>query len=215
MTLSLSLTQDACFTSFIHASNACFASTIGTNKATKLSKKSPNMYCKQIEIVPLPTLPIPGESISWKKTYVKTSHGTVSSRYRVCVRQPWGGSLLFATVPGSSVNSWDSWFIFNLRKINPVIIHAQLVHKKGQQLTMWGGRYIRIGTVDSVHLKHSFSASVLVLGLRPSLYDNAHISNNVHTWSSVFLRHLASTSFMVPFWAYTDSGSVPISGSPR
>ncbi len=25
---------------------------------------------------------------------------------------------LFATVPGSSLNSWDSWFIFNLRKIN-------------------------------------------------------------------------------------------------
>jgi hypothetical protein len=26
--------------------------------------------------------------------------------------------VVFATVPGSSVNSWDSWFIFNLRKIN-------------------------------------------------------------------------------------------------
>jgi hypothetical protein len=26
--------------------------------------------------------------------------------------------LLFGTVPGSSINSWDSWFIFNLRKIN-------------------------------------------------------------------------------------------------
>jgi hypothetical protein len=25
---------------------------------------------------------------------------------------------LFATVPESSINSWDSWFIFNLRKIN-------------------------------------------------------------------------------------------------
>ncbi len=27
-------------------------------------------------------------------------------------------SILFATVPGSSINSWDSWFIFNLQKIN-------------------------------------------------------------------------------------------------
>jgi hypothetical protein len=25
---------------------------------------------------------------------------------------------LFVTVPESSINSWDSWFIFNLRKIN-------------------------------------------------------------------------------------------------
>jgi hypothetical protein len=35
---------------------------------------------------------------------------------------------------------------------------------------------------------------------------------NVHTWASVFLRHLVSTSCMVPFWPYTDSGSVPILG---
>jgi hypothetical protein len=26
--------------------------------------------------------------------------------------------LLFATVPESSINSWVSWFIFNLHKIN-------------------------------------------------------------------------------------------------
>jgi hypothetical protein len=26
--------------------------------------------------------------------------------------------LIFATVPDSSINSWESWFIFNLRKIN-------------------------------------------------------------------------------------------------
>ncbi len=25
---------------------------------------------------------------------------------------------MFATVPDSSINSWDSWFIFNLQKIN-------------------------------------------------------------------------------------------------
>ncbi len=35
------------------------------------------------------------------------------------------------------------------------------------------------------------------------------------TWASVFLRHLASTSFMVPFWPYTDPGSVPIPGSAQ
>ncbi len=31
---------------------------------------------------------------------------------------PWKLKYLFATVPGLSINSWDSWFIFNLRKIN-------------------------------------------------------------------------------------------------
>jgi hypothetical protein len=28
------------------------------------------------------------------------------------------GRHLFVTMPESSINSWDSWFIFNLRKIN-------------------------------------------------------------------------------------------------
>jgi hypothetical protein len=28
------------------------------------------------------------------------------------------GKSLFATVPDSSINSWESWFIINLRKIN-------------------------------------------------------------------------------------------------
>ncbi len=39
-------------------------------------------------------------------------------------------------------------------------------------------------------------------------------SYNVHTWAIFFLRHLANMSCMVPFWASTDSGSVPIWG-PR
>ncbi len=38
--------------------------------------------------------------------------------------------------------------------------------------------------------------------------------NNVHTWAMSFLWHLANMSCMVPFWASTDSGSVPIWG-PR
>jgi hypothetical protein len=38
--------------------------------------------------------------------------------------------LLFATVPGSSINSWDSWFIFNLRKINACYCMTYLVHGK-------------------------------------------------------------------------------------
>jgi hypothetical protein len=44
---------------------------------------------------------------------------------------------LFATVPGSSINSWDSWFIFNLRKNKHLLLHDILhdifVHGKGQK----------------------------------------------------------------------------------
>ncbi len=27
-------------------------------------------------------------------------------------------TVMFATVPNSRINSWESWFIFNLQKIN-------------------------------------------------------------------------------------------------
>ncbi len=85
-------------------------------------------------------------------------------------------------MPGSSINSWDSWFIFNLRKIN-TCYYADNRHWSWR-VHMWqccASRYIQHTCID-----------------------------NVHTWASVFLRHLASSSFMVPFWPYTDSGSLPI-----
>ncbi len=43
----------------------------------------------------------------------------------------------------------------------------------------------------------------------------AHNLSNIHTWAMFFLRHLANMSFMVPFWASTNSGSVPIWGAPH
>jgi hypothetical protein len=47
------------------------------------------------------------------ETHVKEGHcenkGTIKNKCKLKV---------FTTVPGSSINSWDSWFIFNLRKIN-------------------------------------------------------------------------------------------------
>jgi hypothetical protein len=46
------------------------------------------------------------------------------------------GTLLFATVPESRIKSWDSWFIFNLRKINTcyyMSIHHTYLHGKGFQ----------------------------------------------------------------------------------
>jgi hypothetical protein len=69
-----------------------------------------------------------------------------------------------------------------------------------------GGEKVHIQYVHrpTYILNVSIPASTLLAGLRTSLYNMyAHVLNNVHTWASVFLRHLASTSFMVPFWAYT------------
>ncbi len=41
--------------------------------------------------------------------------------------------LLFATVPGSSINSWDSWFIFNLGKNKHLLLHNIFVHREDQK----------------------------------------------------------------------------------
>jgi hypothetical protein len=42
----------------------------------------------------------------------------------------------------------------------------------------------------------------------------AHYLSDVHTWATFFLRHLANMSCMVPFWASTGSGFVPVWGDP-
>ncbi len=112
-------------------------------------------------------------------------------------------------MPGSSINSWDSWFIFNLRKINTCYCTTQYVHRK-----RWRGWYEKVHVRVSININlKCWSSSNACNQVEIPLYYNAHVLSNVHTWASFFLRHLASTSFMVPFWASTDSGSVPISGS--
>ncbi len=52
----------------------------------------------------------------------------------------------------------------------------------------------------------------LVVSWNSSLHF-AHNLSNVHTWAMFFLRHHTHMSFMVPFWASTGSGSVPIWGA--
>ncbi len=53
------------------------------------------------------------------------------------------GLLLFATVPESSINSWDSWFIFNLRKNKQLLSYRHNLHtKKRQWLLVTVGRYV-------------------------------------------------------------------------
>ncbi len=57
----------------------------------------------------------------------------------------------------------------------------------------------------------SFPA-ILAINWNSSL-QCAHDLSNVHTLAMFFLRHIANMSFIVPFWASTDSGSVPIWGA--
>ncbi len=119
---------------------------------------------------------------------------------------------LFATVLGSSINSWDSWFIFNLWKINTCYCMTCFFYMgKKRRLLAWESTRIYI---INVNLECWFSSNACNKVEIP-LYDNAHVFSNVLTSASFFLRHLANTSFIVPFWASTDSGSVPISWSPR
>ncbi len=81
-------------------------------------------------------------------------------------------SFVFATVPDSSVNSWESWIIFNLRKnnINQYFESDSLI----------------IGNC-------SMSREYM------TLQDVKHIIITVHNWTAIFLKHLANTSFMASF----------------
>ncbi len=42
-------------------------------------------------------------------------------------------SIVFATVRESSINPWDSWFIFDLRKNKQLLLHNIFVHGKEQK----------------------------------------------------------------------------------
>ncbi len=85
---------------------------------------------------------------------------------------------------------------------------------KKETLLVWESIRKHINNVKNVNLGCWFSSNTCNKVEIP-LYDNAHVLSNVHTWASFFLRHLANMSFMVPFWASTDSGSVSILGSPH
>ncbi len=114
----------------------------------------------------------------------------------------------------TSINSWDSWFIFNLRKINTCYCMTYLAHGERQKriLLVWVSIFMYINNVTNVSLGCWFSSDTCNRVEIP-LYDNVHVLSNIHTWASFFLRHLANISFMVPFWASTDSGSVPVWGA--
>ncbi len=114
----------------------------------------------------------------------------------------------FTTVPGSSINSWDSWFIFNLRKINTCYHTNTICAQKWTVIV--GDNFMYI--LSNAYLEYWLSSEYAWKKGWVSLYRNSRILVNVHTWASVFLRHLSSMSCMVPSWAHTDSGSFPILG---
>ncbi len=82
---------------------------------------------------------------------------------------------MFATVPGSSINSWDSWFIFNLWKIN-TCYYTDITC--AQQAVIIGDRYMYILSNKSWMLAFQW----VCLKNQVSLYIDAHILINVHTW---------------------------------
>ncbi len=99
-------------------------------------------------------------------------------------------TLVFATVPDSSINSWDSWLIFTCGKINTC--------------------YYTNNSVAHIYTGKGFQ--------RTTCYRaNWLLHYNIATFASrmsVSWKHLANMSSIIPFWASTDSGFVPIWG-PR
>jgi hypothetical protein len=80
-------------------------------------------------------------------------------------------------MPELSINSWESWFIFNLRKINTNQYYES--------------DYLNV-------------ANCSILQESTTLQDIEHIIITVSTWTAIFLKHLANTSFMASFQAWTE-----------
>jgi hypothetical protein len=62
-------------------------------------------------------------------------------------------------VPGSTINSWDSWFIFNLRKINTCSCMTYLTHEKSGKRMLASKHmymYVYINNVTTVTLDVGF-----------------------------------------------------------
>ncbi len=83
-------------------------------------------------------------------------------------------------MPDSSINSWESWFIFNLRK------------NKHQSILR-----IRFPGCRTCDMLREYMI----------LQNDKHRIITVHTWTAVFLKHLANTSFIALFQAKTEPHS--------
>ncbi len=83
-------------------------------------------------------------------------------------------------MPDSSINSWESWFIFNLRKIN----------------ANWYYKSVSLIVRNHKHITEHMT-----------WHENEHIIITVHTWKANFLKYLANTPFMASFQAWTEPHS--------
>jgi hypothetical protein len=90
-------------------------------------------------------------------------------------------------MPGSSSNSWDSWFIFNLRKNKHLLLHDIFVHGKGQR-----GYLLLLVSLHVCQLRNHcdlgcwFFPAILAVRLATSWNSSlqcAHDLSNVHTWA--------------------------------
>jgi hypothetical protein len=113
---------------------------------------------------------------------------------------------LFATVPDSRINSWESWFIFNLRKINTDQYYESVSLNAGNNsticecMTLQDDNYIKLLYI--LELRPSWSCSGLKLS--PILASPHEHASCCHTQPSILLftatvqvSHLAPSAIWV------------------
>jgi hypothetical protein len=96
---------------------------------------------------------------------------------------------MFTTVLNSRINSWETWFIFYLQKIN-INQHCNSIHGCG---------------IIMIHTENILRKLMAI-----SITRESYSYNFVHTWTAFFLEHLTNMSFMasIQAWIEPPVGSV-------
>ncbi len=99
-------------------------------------------------------------------------------------------------MPGSSINSWDSWFIFNLHKNKHLLLCEHSLCMKTATIIGNNSMYI----LNNVFLECWLPMSVLCVRKLNISLQNTHILIIVHTWASG-LQSSWGTSRAPPAWS--------------
>ncbi len=97
---------------------------------------------------------------------------------------------MFATVPDSSINSWDSWFIFNLGYLllevpRKYVQHGPLLSINWLRLCPQSGARVRSHAIR----RRLFIVLMTAAHISPNVFSLWNFLGNIHVLFSLYIHH--------------------------